>query len=130
MISTWLIALALQGSLDQQAREHHCDQPMAQMDMNACAEIDFERADAELNRVWRALIADVQASDRADNTGGENERRYRAAQRAWIAFRDAECDVAGLEALGGSMEPMLISGCLAQKTRERIAELRAGEAER
>ena len=42
-----------------------------------------------------------------------------AAQRAWIAYRDSQCELAGFEARGGSMEPMLVSGCLADLTRKR-----------
>ncbi|MGZ8283945.1 MAG: lysozyme inhibitor LprI family protein, partial [Allosphingosinicella sp.] len=46
------MALALQGSPQAQAREHHCDDPQNQADMNACAYLDFQVADAELNRLW------------------------------------------------------------------------------
>ena len=33
---------------------HHCDDPQTQSEMNACAALDFERADAELNAAYRA----------------------------------------------------------------------------
>jgi uncharacterized protein YecT (DUF1311 family) len=46
-----------------------------------------------------------------------------ASQRAWIAYRDAECIWQGFEAHGGSMEPMLVNACLAEKTTQRIKEL-------
>lgn len=46
------------------------------------------------------------------------------AQRAWIGYRDGQCELAGFEARGGSMEPMLVSGCLAELTRKRTDELR------
>lgn len=132
-IAAVLLALALQASLDTRAREHRCDDPQNQHDMNACAGIDFERADAELNAVWREAIADARAGD------AEIDRRYdqrptaedklREAQRAWIVFRDAHCTVdAYAGARGGSMEPMLYQGCRAQLTRERIGQLR-GPAE-
>jgi uncharacterized protein YecT (DUF1311 family) len=42
-----------------------------------------------------------------------------AAQRGWIADRDGLCDLAGLEARGGSVEPMLVSACLADLMRKR-----------
>ena len=124
-----LLALALQGSLDARAREFHCDDPQNQMEMNMCAGLDFERADAELNTVWRQVIADARARDR------ELDRRYdqrptteaklREAQRAWLVFRDAHCTVQGYdEARGGSMEPMVYGGCRAALTRQRTAQLR------
>jgi len=124
-----LLALALQGSLDARAREFHCDDPQNQMEMNMCAGLDFERADAELNILWRQVIASARARDR------ELDRRYdqrptseaklREAQRAWLVFRDAHCTVQGYdEARGGSMEPMVYGACRAELTRQRTAQLR------
>jgi len=124
-----LLALALQGSLDARAREFHCDDPQNQMEMNICAGLDFERADAELNILWRQVVASARARDR------ELDRRYdqrptseaklREAQRAWLVFRDAHCAVQGYdEARGGSMEPMVYGTCRAELTRQRIAQLR------
>ena len=128
MISTLLMVLALQGSLDAQARQFNCSNPQAQMEMNACADIDFQRADAELNRVYRDSIAAERQADRElDRTydhGPSNESILRDAQRAWVAFRDAQCiHEANGEARGGSMEPMVYSICQARLTRERIAQL-------
>ena len=48
----------------------------------------------------------------------------RAAQRAWIGYRDGQCTLVGFEARGGTMEPMLVSGCKATLTRARTKELR------
>jgi uncharacterized protein YecT (DUF1311 family) len=129
MIGTLLLALALQGSLDARAREYHCRDPQAQLDMNMCAGIDFERADAALNAAWREAIAAARAADREIDRQSDQrpteEAKLREAQRAWLLFRDAECTVEGYEeARGGSMEPMVYSGCRARLTRERIAQLR------
>lgn len=107
---------------------HHCDEPMAQMDMNACALLDFETADAELNALWHETIADSRQADEEVNRDHDqrptSQAVLREAQRAWIRFRDAHCTWEGYEARGGSMEPMLYNGCRAALTRERIAQLR------
>jgi uncharacterized protein YecT (DUF1311 family) len=123
-----LLALALQASLDAQAREYHCDAPVAQMDMNFCADLDFQRADAELNRVYREEIAGAHQADREIDRSFDRrptaEAVLREAQRAWVIFRDAQCIYEAYgEARGGSMEPMVDSGCRARLTRERIAQL-------
>jgi uncharacterized protein YecT (DUF1311 family) len=130
MIPTLLVALALQASLDARAREFHCDDPQNQMEMNVCAQIDFERADAELNAVWRQVVAAARIADREIQRGYDqrptSEAKLREAQRAWIIFRDAHCTVQGYdEARGGSMEPMVYGACRAELTRQRIAQLRA-----
>lgn len=117
-----LALLAAQQSADQQ---WNCDDPQAQMEMNACAALDFERADAELNAAYRAAIAHARAESyrvAGDERPGD-EATLREAQRAWVAFRDAQCRLEGYEARGGSMEPMLFEGCRARLTRERIRQL-------
>ena len=113
-----MMAAALMGGQDVD-----CTDPQDQSSMNICAHRSYQEADAELNRVWPQTLRRAQQLDR-DSAGGEAERRLRDAQRAWIAFRDAHCKVAGLDALGGSMEPLLVSGCLKDLTERRTMELR------
>jgi uncharacterized protein YecT (DUF1311 family) len=112
--------------------EIDCNNAMAQQDMNACAYKDYEAADAELNAVWkeaRTAAKDLDAELSEDLKGAE--KALLAGQRGWIAYRDGQCELAGFEARGGSMEPMLVSGCLADLTRKRTKELKEsiGEGE-
>jgi len=103
-----------------------CTDPQAQQDMNICAYQDFEAADAELNAAWkeaRASAKEMDAQYEADMKGAE--KALLAGQRGWIAYRDGHCELAGWEAHGGSMEPMLVSGCMAELTRERTKQLQA-----
>jgi uncharacterized protein YecT (DUF1311 family) len=118
--------------LAAQEPQWNCADPQAQQEMNACAQIDFERADAELNAEYRAAIAHAREADRSDAASRlpsddrpGDEATLREAQRAWVAFRDAHCRLQGYEARGGSMEPMLYDGCRAALTRARTAQLRA-----
>lgn len=120
-----LIASAL---LAQQAAEWNCDDPQYQQEMNACASIDFEQADRQLNALWPEAIAGARAADaeidRQYDTRPGYEVTLREAQRAWVIFRDAHCTWQGYgEARGGSMEPMVYDGCRAELTRARIREL-------
>ena len=48
-----------------------------------------------------------------------------AAQRAWIAFRDTECDLAYAEWGSGSMRNIAGADCQMRMTAERTIELRA-----
>ena len=45
------------------------------------------------------------------------------AQQAWIALRDADCAFIGSGTQGGSIQPMIVNQCLADKTNEREAYL-------
>ena len=128
MIAALLLALAVQGAQASRAPEPDCRDPQAQLELNICARIDFEHEDAELNRAYREAIAAARQSDReldrSDDQRPGYEAALREAQRAWVAFRDAHCRYEGYEeARGGSMEPMVYSGCQARLTRERITQL-------
>jgi uncharacterized protein YecT (DUF1311 family) len=105
--------------------EVDCNNQMAQQDMNYCAAKDYEAADAELNTIWkqaRGVAKDLDAELSDDLKGAD--KTLLAGQRGWIAYRDGQCELAGFEARGGSMEPMLVSGCLADLTRKRTKELK------
>jgi len=121
MIATLLalIAAAQEPPLD-------CRDPQTQHDMNQCAARDFEAADRALNEVWPQVVAYVRAQDEgADDDRPSGEDRLRAAQRAWLAFRDAHCAVDSYAMRGGSAEPLLYNGCRARITEARTAQLRA-----
>lgn len=130
-----MIDLAFALLLAAQDPAWNCENPQAQQEMNYCAGQDAERADAELNNVYRTTIERAREADseyaRIDPGGasardGEpgEEASLRTAQRAWVAFRDAHCRLQSFEARGGSMQPMLEAGCRATLTRARTAELR------
>jgi uncharacterized protein YecT (DUF1311 family) len=121
MISLALVA-AMLGNVQPAQPDIDCAEARTQMEMNLCAGEEYRRADAELNRVWPQALGRARALDK-DSGRREAENRLRAAQRAWIAYRDAQCDVAGLDALGGSLEPMLIESCRTDLTRRRTNEL-------
>lgn len=101
-----------------------CVNQPTQRDMTLCAYQDWQAADARLNDVYARAVATVQAWDSDYAAEGDSEEtRLRRAQRAWISYRDANCDAAGYQMRGGSAEPMLVNSCLQQMTDQRIAEL-------
>jgi uncharacterized protein YecT (DUF1311 family) len=121
-----LVAVLCLAPLAASAQDVDCSNQITQLDMNMCAYKAFEAADAELNRVYAETIAYMQAADRDYPPPGDSEEaRLRKAQRAWVAFRDANCDSAGFQMRGGSAEPLIVNGCLHAMTEERIAELRS-----
>jgi len=105
-----------------------CKSPITQRDMNICSDRDFQSADRELNAQWSLTTAQMRELDREPRPSGDRRSGYfeqlRAAQRLWISFRDAHCASEGYQARGGSMEPMLVSGCKATLTRARTLQLR------
>src|SRR2546430_17598258 len=65
-----------------------------QATINATARSDFRKADADLNKAYRAVLAKVPDAEK---------QKLKETQRAWIASRDAEAAAAAKEANGGSI---------------------------
>jgi len=124
----WLLALLFLGAPALAEDALNCKDPQDQSTMTQCAGLDFENADKELNALWPKLKAQAEENDK-DTGKREYTNALLASQRAWIAFRDAECTWQGFEAHGGSLEPMLVNGCSARLTRARIKQLQTGASE-
>ena len=112
------ILLCLLGMLPTSAAlAQECDRAdESQMGMNICANEDYQAADAKLNKTYGEIMK--RLSDDADG-----RKLLQAAQRAWIAFRDAECDFSTADSKDGSVYPMLVSGCLVGLTEARTEQL-------
>ncbi len=91
-----------------------CANAEDQATMSVCAADDFKSADETLNSQYRDIVA--RLADNADAKG-----LLVAAQRAWVAFRDAECAFQTSASAGGSIYPMLHAQCMATLTTERSA---------
>ena len=117
-----LVATADDPSID-------CDNQRYQVEMNYCAGQDYEVADAELNAQYKQTVVVLKARDkdidRSYDTQPTHYEALLAAQRAWLTYRDQQCLGESFAARGGSMAPMLHSGCMARLTKARTAELQA-----
>jgi uncharacterized protein YecT (DUF1311 family) len=87
-----------------------------QADMDAEAASRLARADEGLNDAYDHLMAKVSPAGR---------EKLRAAERAWIRYRDLECDFETLGSADGSAHPMALAGCEERLTRRQTAALRA-----
>ena len=126
MIVALLIGAAeLQSAPDDPADTACYERDQSQQGMNICAGEAYERADKTLNTQWgRVLTLYGEAA--------ESKKLLLDGQRAWLKYRDAQCDLAAFDNRGGSIWPLIHSGCLANLTRRRtkeLADLIAGESE-
>lgn len=102
-----------------------CENAVSQVEINSCAGLDYEAADKELNVQWvktKKVMADWDA-DLDDHNKGAVDSLMKA-QRAWIEYRDGQCDAEGYSVWGGTMYVAVVSGCLADLTRKRTEELK------
>lgn len=111
----------------EDVRAVDCSNAQTQADMNQCAADDYRKADAAMNAQWAETRAAMLAWDKVSPASDDNgaAKRLLTSQRAWLAYRDATCDVEGYTVEGGSMQPLIISSCLAELTRSRTEELKS-----
>jgi uncharacterized protein YecT (DUF1311 family) len=91
-------------------------QNLNQMQLDQCAGMDFTAADAKLNALYKAMMAKYDAA---------NGALLKSSERAWISYRDAECDYETNLTVGGTINPMMDTMCRTDKTNARIKELNA-----
>ncbi|UWQ97077.1 lysozyme inhibitor LprI family protein [Rhodobacteraceae bacterium M385] len=98
------------------AQEWDCDaiDSLPQQGINHCLGEQHGFWDSLLNNAYQQVIAERH---------GEEEERLRVAQRAWIIYRDATCEMEAAALGGGSGEAMLRLGCLARLTERRARDL-------
>lgn len=91
-----------------------CENARTQAEMNQCSTAAYHAADKDLN----ALYASLQ-----EKLGPDLFAKLQIAQRAWVNYRDANCEAESALYEGGSIKPMIRSGCLERATRARMEEL-------
>lgn len=105
--------------------DDRCDDPGTTARMVECADAAFRAADARLNAVYRDVMARLKAVDEAAGDGADRAGKLRAAQRAWIPLRDAQCTLEAAAAYGGTLAPVLEIGCRTRMTEDRTEALRS-----
>jgi uncharacterized protein YecT (DUF1311 family) len=97
----------------------------------ACTSVVQALADARLNQVYQSWIEALRRpapSDAKDDA--EILKRLVAAERAWIDFRDKDCDLQSTSMLGGTGEPTVFGGCRYAMTKARVKTLEAARSAR
>lgn len=131
MIERLLVLLASLVVLDAHAAPAlNCKDPMSNAEMKMCAEQDWKKADAALNVAYDKALASARETYRSTRAmpGQQNmpdsEGMLRDAQRAWVAFRDANCKYQYQVYWGGSHAGLAYLLCMADTTKARLKELR------
>lgn len=98
--------------------EDECAGVIDTMMMNKCAARDYAAADDRLNEVYKEFVAKLEQSE----VKGVRKKMVEA-QRAWIMFRDAECEMRAFSYTGGSAYSLTLSGCMLEETKKRTEVL-------
>ncbi len=78
-----------------------------------CIAAETKLQDDRLNMAYKEAMSQLSA---------ERKKQLKEAQRAWIKFRDANCDFY-FDPEGGTSASVMASDCVMSETAERAAEL-------
>ena len=94
-----------------------------------CTKIAADAADKRLNEVYSTIVQGIKhpKPDEATVTP-EILKRLITSERAWITFRDAECNFESTVALGAPLQGFEYVDCLYAQTKTRVKTLTAPEA--
>jgi uncharacterized protein YecT (DUF1311 family) len=90
-----------------------CDNASNQATMNQCAAQHNAAADKELNTLYQQITSRLKSNP-------DGKKQLVGAQRAWVAFRDAECRFSASGVEGGSVYPLIYSNCTTELTKARV----------
>ena len=118
VLALLLSSIAIAG---QKPTKDPCANAQSQLEMNMCWGNQYKTADAQLNAAYREFSSKLSTEEAA---------QLKAAQLAWIKFRDANCEFVADAYKGGSIRPMIAAMCLADVTTARTSELKTQMKER
>ncbi len=106
-----------------------CRKIQSQAELNQCTEKKYKAADAQLLKVYQAYLQQLQKNLDAAQTPADKAQStktlddLKAAQLAWINYREAQCKAEADIYAGGSIQPSMYSACMETLTRNRITQL-------
>jgi uncharacterized protein YecT (DUF1311 family) len=115
MLKTLAAAAILLAALPAAAQD--CPD-QSQSGLTQCAASAYKKTDAALNATYKQIMGRLKGDE-------ATAKSLVTAQRAWIAYRDAECDFLTSGAAGGTIQPMLVAQCLDTLTSQRVDDLKA-----
>lgn len=114
ILAAMLIFVVMAPDLSASGKD--CEEAVSTAEMHTCANALYKAADVELNRVYRQLVS--QLSDK-------RREKLKAAQKAWIGFRDKNATFVASVVEDGTMYPILEVMELTATTKQRTEQLRA-----
>lgn len=92
----------------------NCGDLTTQSSMNQCAAAEYKKSDQALNQAY------IRYRSRLDE---EQKHQLMEVQRAWISFRDLNCEFKSSGILGSSAHPFALASCMTEMTEIRVREL-------
>ena len=76
---------------------------------------EWKKSDADLNRVYQEFLKKLKP---------EQAALLKKAQRAWLTYRDAQCEADDKMSAGGTAAPLALTQCRVTLTQEHTKTLK------
>jgi uncharacterized protein YecT (DUF1311 family) len=120
-----LIILASCGS----AFALDCGKAITTPEINECASIDQKKVEAKLNKVYQRVLKSLDVPDAPLESYSEMRKSLMVAQRAWVKFREADCNAVYQKHVSGTIRTVMYIGCMHSHAEKRIRELEYYESQ-
>lgn len=90
------------------------DKAVSTADMNECIYKEYQAIDKKLNYSYQELLKIIP---------NNSKKKLLAAQRAWLKYRDLECDFASEFLQGGTLATVVTKNCFVEMTKKRVLKL-------
>ncbi|CAK9888702.1 MULTISPECIES: lysozyme inhibitor LprI family protein [Pseudomonas] len=100
-----------------------CPGANTEVQMLECMQRSLKKSDRQLNQLYQELV--TRFKDEGASPGRPTQDvALKKAQRTWIAFRDASCELETYESVGGSGYATIHTHCLLKQTQARVQYLK------
>lgn len=114
----FLVALSFVLPITFSVNANDCENSMTTLEINHCAETDFERAEMLLQEVFESVLEKHKHNDALLALLNES-------QMQWLNYRASYCDVIYQQWIDGSIRNLKTIKCKTMITKSRSQQLRA-----
>ncbi len=124
-----MLSLAAALCVASPAHALDCDKATTTPELNECAARQQKAVELTLNQTYQQALKSLQQPDTALDKFSATRQKLVEAQRAWVKFRDADCEAVYLQYVSGSIRNLMFTGCMQKHAERRIEDLKAVFAE-
>ncbi|MFC5458484.1 lysozyme inhibitor LprI family protein [Massilia niabensis] len=106
-----------------------CNKRLTTVELNECASKEKDKVEAKLNSTYQRIMKSLSRPD--PDTDSEQRSRMKksliSAQRAWVTFREADCDAVYEKHADGTIRNLMYISCLQRHAEKRVKDLESFE---
>jgi uncharacterized protein YecT (DUF1311 family) len=101
-----------------------CSNALTTPEINDCARQDLNKAEQKLNDTYKKVVASLNQPDNESTKYSEVKKALIESQRAWVTFRQRDCDALFQLNAGGTIRTVVFLGCMTQHAEQRAKSLK------